>query len=98
MIFLFCIACAQVPDVPICVDLSSRGWCTYTISQKEFYLEGEPWNKVKGHSLLVPADSWEKIKEYILINCKKNQDCKNKLGSWDRTTQTIFSSNPLAWE
>lgn len=33
-------SCASPPDVPICIPLSmGKGWCTYTISDKEFIVD-----------------------------------------------------------
>lgn len=88
--------CNQVPDVPLCAKLSDqKGWCTYTISAKEFYVdnsgqtfEGKNWTQLDDESLRVPASSWAAIKAYILKQCKKDKDCSDNIGSWDRKMST----------
>ena len=78
------LSCATPPDVPVCTSLSSeRGFCTYTISEKDYFVEGEAWKKQQAESLLLPAESYAKIKAYILKMCKKTGQCKD-LASWER--------------
>lgn len=68
----------------ICVELLHEfsGWCTFTISDKEIFLDndkklynGKTWSDLKKDSLIMPADSYAKIKAYILSECKKHKDC-----------------------
>lgn len=81
---VICEACAiKPPNKPVCVDLApTRGWCTYTVSDDEFYIdeahpfEGKKWPQVKSESLLVPASSWAAIKAFILKLCRKSGSCK----------------------
>lgn len=102
----FGMACASVPDVPICVDLTNtpgnvtkqQGWCAWTITQKEQFVDndtnllgGKRWSEVKMVSLLVPPDSWAKLKSYIIKNCKQNKGCNNDIGKWQRKTATFDS-------
>lgn len=100
MILALITGCASVPDVPICVDLTNKdalaipkGFCAWTISDKEtivddnggHMLNGKLWTDVKSSSLLIPAESWAKIKAFILKNCKKNKDCNaSGLGKWEK--------------
>lgn len=64
------------PDVRACVSLSEqKGFCTYTISDKEEFLTGQPWLDLKMKSLVVPAGSWSEVKKFILKICKKTQEC-----------------------
>lgn len=74
-----------IPNVPVCVSISeSLGWCQNTIDNQSFYVDndkqvfpgtGEKWILVKAKAVIVPHDSWAKIKEYILTMCKKNNSC-----------------------
>lgn len=108
LLTLLMTACTAVPDVPVCVELtdvtkvgntsliSHKGWCAWTLTNKEQFvdedtnlLDGKKWSLVKSQSLLVPADSWAKIKSYIQKNCKKNKDCDEYLGKWERSMGRI---------
>lgn len=90
-------SCATPPDVPVCVELNpTKGWCTNTISEKEFFLDeeknlfnGKKWSEVNLTSVRVPAASWAQLKSYILKQCKKNQDCQSDLGKWQRKTDSV---------
>jgi hypothetical protein len=88
------------PDVPVCVEISpTRGWCTYTISDREFFIDDEnPWN-IEGEEpmtwwdlrptlLLVPAPSYAKMKAYIVKTCKKDK-CDKFIGSWERRSKRL---------
>lgn len=62
------------------------GFCTYTISNKDFYVdnadhlyEGKTWYELELESLRVPASSWAAFKAYILSQCKKHKDCRDDL-------------------
>lgn len=87
--------CASVPDVPVCVKLTERAWCTYTISDKEFYWDEE--NKFEGKTfweaspslILVPPSSWAKIKSYIIQQCKVNENCSKDITSWERKLDKV---------
>ncbi len=91
------LSCAKVPDVPVCISLDDeRGFCTYTISDKEFYVdnedhlfEGKTWEQVKISSLIMPASSWAKIKAYILSQCKKHKDCKDDISKWEAKSSKL---------
>lgn len=91
-------ACATPPDVPICVDLDTQGYCIWTISNHEQYVDetnlllGEPWSKVKSTSLLVPSKSWAQIKEFILKVCKQHKDCRDNIGLWSSSAESIDKS------
>lgn len=77
--------CATPPDVPVCIEVEpTRGWCTYTISKDEFFIddanlyEGESWQAMNQKTVRVPAQSWAKIKAFILKICKKTGHCKKE--------------------
>lgn len=64
------------PDVPICVEIEiQKGFCVYTMSNKEYTVEGLDWLRLKVDSLIVPADSWAKIKDYFQRMCVKSGKC-----------------------
>ncbi len=77
LIFLILCSCKlDPPDVKACVSLSSeKGFCTYTISDKEEKISGKPWEALKSKSLVVPAESWSEIKKFILKVCEKTEEC-----------------------
>lgn len=47
------------------------------------------WIDLKIESVMVPAESWAGIKEYIIKQCKKNNDCAQNIGSWDRKLNSL---------
>jgi hypothetical protein len=65
--------------VPVCAQVSAqKGFCAYTISEKEYLVEGSQWEELKKQSLITPADSWAEIKKFILKACEKDKNCKKK--------------------
>jgi hypothetical protein len=89
------------PDVAICLELSpTRGWCTHTLSDREFYIDDEhPYSFYKGEEpmswwelrptlLLVPAPSYAALKAYIVKTCRA-QKCDSQIGAWERRVQKI---------
>lgn len=80
------LSCTKPPDIPICLSLDEqRGYCIYTISDKEFYVdadrlfESKNWEQVKATSLILPASSWMELKKYILKMCKQSKSCMEDL-------------------
>lgn len=66
----------KIPDEPICLELEPmRGYCTYTLSDKHFYLLNEDWVKMKSNSLIMPIESWGEIKKFILKICADENQC-----------------------
>lgn len=89
-------SCSSIPDIIACRARSvNEGFCTYTISNKniivndEHPLNGKTWLDIKIESVYLPSDSWAKIKEYILKNCKKDQSCMNNLESLSNKIDSI---------
>lgn len=87
---LFLSSCASVPDVIICAEVSlSKGVCTYTVSGKNIVVdddhlhEGQSWFDMRSKALTVPANSWAKIKAFLVKQCKQNK-CDVDISSWDR--------------
>jgi hypothetical protein len=96
--------CASPPDVYVCTELSpSKGWCTWTISEKEFFvdkdhlLDGQTWEQVNATSLRVPAKSWGKLKAFIMKICKKSKRCAANIGTWERKMKAVEmkTANPV---
>jgi len=99
LVLIFISSCATVPDVPVCrARAVNQGFCTWTVTNKDLIvddvstLNGKTWLDLKIESVYVPADSWAKIKEYIIKQCKKSNDCSDNLSTW---TSKIDSVNPL---
>jgi len=87
---LFLNSCASVPDVPLCAEISlSKGTCTYTVSGKNVIVDDDhplgkdTWWDLRSKALTVPADSWAKLKAFLIKMCKQNR-CDVDISSWDR--------------
>lgn len=65
-----------VPNIPVCVNLSeTNGVCITTITEDQTNYSGQQWVDLKKNSLVLPADSWSKLKEYILEACAQFKNC-----------------------
>lgn len=95
-------ACASVPDVPVCTEITmSRGFCANTISGKEYFIDDEhpiknpetgkmeTWWDIRYKMILVPPSSWSEIKSSIVKSCKKSGQCNKNISDWQRTVETI---------
>lgn len=71
-------SCAhKIPDEPICLELNpDKGFCTYTITDKSYYVENEKWDALKADSLVMPIQSWANIKKFILKICADYGQCQ----------------------
>lgn len=92
------VGCAGTPDVLVCTEISmTRGWCTKTISDEEFFIDdahpysftGEKkdlktWWDIRPYMVLVPVGSWVEIKSYIIKRCKQDGNCTDGVGNWER--------------
>ena len=79
----------------------SKGWCTYTVSDKEFYIDDDhpydfndgkgpqTWWALRPTFVQVPAPTWAKVKEFIIKVCKQSGKCDKDVASWERKTQAI---------
>jgi hypothetical protein len=83
-------SCAQVPDLIACRPTGpTSAFCTYTITDKDIIIDdthlynGKTWIDIKVESVYLPSESWIKIKEYIIKQCKKHNDCQNNIQNWD---------------
>ncbi len=96
------ISCASVPDIPVCTEISlSRGWCTNTISDQEFFIDelrphsftgkkedAKTWWELRPYMVYVPFPSWAELKAYIIKQCKRT-NCKEYVASWERKIQGL---------
>lgn len=94
------LSCAtKPPDEPVCIELSmERGWCTNTISAKEFFVDEEnphdfgngpeTWWQVRPKMLLMPASTYVGFKKFIIKICKNNNNCE-EFSNWERTVEQI---------
>lgn len=70
-----------------------------TISENEFFVDDErlwnkrTWREIEMTSLRVPAESWAKMKAYILKMCKKSNRCGD-LSRWERRAKKLESKTP----
>lgn len=70
-----------------------------TVSEREFYIDddhlfnGKGWDEVELSSLRVPAESWARIKAYMLKMCKKTKRCGD-LSKWDKKANKLESKQP----
>ena len=95
MLSLLGSGCASTPDVPICIEINPhKGWCTYTVSDKEFYVDEvnklktkrglKSWWEIRPYVIKIPFDSWTKIKASFIKNCKLNKQCSKTIRSWEK--------------
>lgn len=90
-------SCAvKPPDVPVCVETRiDQGYCTNTISDKEFFvdetnkLNGKTWFEMRPTMIQVPASSWVEIKAFVIKACKKMKSCEEQVSSWERKVETV---------
>lgn len=92
----YLISCASVPDKPVCVEINpSRGWCTNTISDKEFWIdekntfEGKTWWELRPYMVLMPASTWQANKAYMIKMCKKTKSCEKNISTWERKFSSV---------
>lgn len=73
-------ACAPMPPrVPICSPINeSKGLCIFTIGNEEYEVTGQDWTNLKNNSLVLPLESWQELKEYILKVCSRYENCPKK--------------------
>jgi hypothetical protein len=79
----------------------SRGFCTNTVSDKEFeindenpytFTPGKPamtWWEMRPSFIYVPAESWAKLKAWIIKTCKQTNQCDAAIASWQRKIDFI---------
>lgn len=87
---------------PVCmkeINESRCGLCVYTVSGKtqfvgedtQYLLNGKPWSEVRLSGVLLPADSYVKVKEFIINTCKKSGDCQKDLVKWRTNIKSLDS-------
>lgn len=83
-------------DKPVCVELSmAKGYCTTMITGKDMIVDddhllyGKTWFEKRQEMILVPWETWESLKLYLITNCHKSRSCRNSIKTWDRTIQEI---------
>ena len=94
---LFASACATMPpDIPVCVEFNyEHGRCVKIISGESFdwddnnKYEGETWWNYRYKMVLIPINSWSKLKSYIIKSCKKYGNCEKEINSWNTTLDKI---------
>lgn len=89
--------CASAPpDIPVCVEIHmAKGYCVNTISATEFEvtdekkLDGQSWWEARPTMLMLPYQSWAKLKTYIITQCKRTGACDKEITSWERTINSV---------
>jgi hypothetical protein len=90
--------CVTPPDSIVCTNLSDqKGWCTTMISGKSSYVDAShpfgadklKWADVVNSSVIVPAESWVEIKNFIDSTCHQSGKCGSNVGNWSTTLQSI---------
>lgn len=75
-------SCSSLKDIdgPVCVEHSIKeGHCINIISGKvqqvdeESKLNDKTWFEIRRSMILVPPETWARIKKYILAQCKKHK-------------------------
>jgi hypothetical protein len=85
------------PDVPLCAEISpSKGYCIFTMSNREYViddentLDGKTWWDLRPTMIYMPSDSWAEVKSFIIKICKKTKQCNGKnIVDWERTVEKI---------
>lgn len=97
---IFLNSCASVPNVPLCVEINpTHGFCTNTISDNDYDVDEQhpfdfggdtklTWWQARPFMVLVPMNSWKKLKDYIIQQCKRT-NCDQYVKSWDRKIQEL---------
>jgi hypothetical protein len=80
----------------VCVEISlQKGYCTTIVSGRGFYVdeqnlfEGRTWFNQSYEMIRVPVSTWTELKEYLIMNCRKNRACGSKIDSWQRSVDKI---------
>lgn len=101
-------ACATLPDVMVCTELSPvKGFCTKTIADEDVIIDEqhpyafEPgdkpmtWWEMRPFMVLVPFRSWEAFKEYVIKRCKRDpKGCSEHVASWERKITSLEPGAP----
>lgn len=91
-------SCASIKEIdkPLCVEINlSKAFCTYTISNKDFFIdddnpyEGKTWFEMRPQMILMPVETWAAFKKYIIKNCKLTKKCDGMIEGWDRTMNVL---------
>ena len=89
LISLFACSCASTPNVPLCISLSpSECYCTWTAEDKHLIvnddttLDGQTCVDLRSKSILMPTNSWTKIKAFIIKVCHQNNQCTG-VSDWE---------------
>jgi hypothetical protein len=91
--------CTSLPDIAVCKEINlSKGFCTYTISDKEFIvddehkLNGKSWWEIRNVLIGLPPESWAEIKKKFIKDCKEGKKCPSEISSWDRKINKLDSA------
>ncbi len=89
---------------PVCMkmlDEEECGYCTWSIKEKyqyvgenkETWLYGKPWSQIAAEAVLMPSESYARLKADIVENCKKSQECNKDIAKWRVKLDSLDSLN-----
>lgn len=93
---LFLIGCGTLPDILACTGLDANsGACTHMltggrvdINASSLY-NGQTWPQVLSSAVIVPADQWTLLEEFIVNYCKQNK-CTAQMATTMNQTAEVF--------
>lgn len=52
---------------------------------------GKPWTwwELRPFLVSIPFFDYAELKKYLIVNCKNNRQCDDRIASWDRTIQNM---------
>ena len=82
-------SCSSIPNVPLITRIDAyRCAYAYTMSDikgiidDEILLNGKTCVDYVNEGLIIPADSWQELKKFILKKCKVDPKFCNGAGNW----------------
>jgi hypothetical protein len=93
---MLCGCSTPIPDSSVCVEMDiNRARCTTIMTGKNFTIDdmhlfgGKTYWEMRPQMILVPAQSWAEIKEFILKICNQSHMCSDNVGNWQTTVGTL---------
>ena len=66
----------EIPNIEVCGKLPEGGYCAYTLSGPEREIDESKWDELGRVSM--DAESFGKLKKFILESCKRSRKCKEE--------------------
>lgn len=88
-LLVFVVSCSSVPSIYVCTRIDAvSGKCVNTTTEEvviindEQKLNNQTWLDISIDSVILPTESWVKIKSYILKQCKSVKSCNKEYAKW----------------